>query len=103
VGGDDDREPREYEPSQFVPDEFESIPEHASTETKWLYSFATVVQIVQAVVAAWGLTELNDPDAGIPDKVFAGVVMVGMTIFCWRAWHEAYYSGAQDHNEPWRR
>jgi hypothetical protein len=99
----DDREPREYEPSQFVPDEFESIPEHASTETKWLYVGAMVVQLGQAVVTAWGLNELNKPDTSTPDKVFAGVVLIGSIIVCWRVWHAAYHSAATDRDEPWRR
>ncbi len=34
MGGDE--EPREREASEFLPDELESIPEHASAETKWL-------------------------------------------------------------------
>lgn len=101
MGGDD--EPKEREPAEFLPDELEPIPEHASAETKWLYTLATVVQLGQAVAAAWGLNELSNPAVSTSDKIWAGIVMIGATIVCWRTWHAAYHSSARDSYEPWRR
>jgi hypothetical protein len=96
VGGTHEDRPDEYSVADFVPDEFESIPPHASTETKWLYLQATAVQLGQIIASVWGLNRLSKPGLSAPDKIFTVVIMIIAIVVCVQAWSTAYHSAADD-------
>jgi hypothetical protein len=92
----EDHEPDDYAAADFVPDEFDTIPPHASAETTLLYLLAAALQIGQVVVTAWGLNRLSEPAIDTQDTIVTAVIMIITLVVCLRAWSEAYHSSAED-------
>jgi hypothetical protein len=104
VGGSHEDRPDEYSAADFTPDEFDSIPPHASTETKLLYLQATAVQVGQIIASVWGLNRLSEPGLSTSDKILTVVILVIAIVVCIEAWSTAYHSAADDeYRESLRR